>query len=247
MRILVSNDDGVYSPGIVALARAAGRFGEVRIVAPDVENSAKAHAITSTRPLRIRRCGIDGFDAWHVDGTPADCVALGIHLWESVDLVLSGINLGLNIGNSIWHSGTVAAARQAVLHGVRGIAVSTSTTDGRPDFDALTESVDRVLETVVNDDRYQLLNVNVPPDSRGIRWCRQSVRHYDGRVHPSEAPWGEPVYWFNVKPLEATDPDTDRAAVGSGYTSVTPLHVDLTDEATLELEQRAHQEDATRQ
>lgn len=234
MRILVSNDDGIYSPGLRALARAAAQYGDVRIVAPDVENSAQAHAITSTRPLRIKRTHVDDFDAWRVDGTPADCVALGTHLWDSIDLVLSGINLGLNIGNSIWHSGTLAAARQAVLLGYRGIALSTSTTDGEPDFDALTESVNQVLSLLVHSLEHQLLNVNIPPGARGVRWCRQSVRHYDGRVIPAETPYGERVYWFGVKPIEAVDHHTDRAAISEGYMSITPLHLDLTDHEALE-------------
>src|SRR5512143_2400688 len=118
MRILVTNDDGIYSPGILALARAAARFGDVRIVAPDVEQSSMGQAITATRPLAYRRTPIRGFDAYRVNGTPADCVALGMHNWEHIDLVLSGINLGTNLGNGIWDSGTLAAAKQAVLLGV---------------------------------------------------------------------------------------------------------------------------------
>src|SRR5262245_27870062 len=106
MRILISNDDGIYSPGIPALAKAATRFGDVRIVAPDVEQSSMSHAITSSRPLRFKRIHIADFEAYSVNGTPADCVALGTHRWGHVDLVLSGINLGLNLGNSLWHSGT---------------------------------------------------------------------------------------------------------------------------------------------
>src|SRR3954451_9284954 len=108
MRILVSNDDGIYSPGIAALAQIASKFGDVRVVAPDVEQSSASHAITSSRPLRYRRTDIfDGIEA-------ADCVALGIYHWDHVDVVLSGINLGPNLGNGTWHSGTLAAAKQAV-------------------------------------------------------------------------------------------------------------------------------------
>src|SRR5919197_5128748 len=125
MRILVSNDDGIYSPGIAALARAATSFGDVRVVATDVEQSSTGHAITSSRPLRFRPTRIfEGIEAYRVNGTPADCVALGSFLWGTVDVVLSGINLGLNLGNATWHSGTLAAAKQAALLGVRGIAPS---------------------------------------------------------------------------------------------------------------------------
>ena len=132
MRILISNDDGIYSPGIARAGERRGlAFGEVRIVAPDVEQSSMGHAITSSRPLRYRRTPISDFEAYRVNGTPADCVALGAHHWEHVDLVLSGINLGPNLGNSCWHSGTLAAAKQAALLGLRGIAFSTPVRRGR--------------------------------------------------------------------------------------------------------------------
>ena len=124
MRILVSNDDGIYSPGIAALAEVAAELGSVRIVAPDVERSSAGHSITASRPLAYRLTKIGMFEAYRVNGTPADCVALGTHHWENVDIVLSGFNQGLNLGNSIWHSGTVAAAKQAVLLGIRGVALS---------------------------------------------------------------------------------------------------------------------------
>src|SRR5690349_6785015 len=146
MRILVSNDDGIYSPGIQALAEVAKQFGEVRVVAPDVEQSSMGHAITANRPLSYRRSPVlKDFSAYRVNGTPADCVALGISQWERTDLVLSGINLGLNLGNSIWHSGTVAAAKQAVLLGIRGIAFSTPVDDQEPDFEKLKPHVETVL------------------------------------------------------------------------------------------------------
>jgi len=109
MRILVSNDDGIYSPGIVALAEVASEFGTVRIVAPDVERSSAGHSITASRPLSYRATRIGNMTAYRVNGTPADCVALGAHQWEKVDVVLSGVNLGFNLGHGIWHSGTVAA------------------------------------------------------------------------------------------------------------------------------------------
>src|SRR5688500_10312025 len=149
MRILVSNDDGIYSPGIVALAEAASDFGDVRVVAPHVEQSSMGHAITSTRPLSYRRTAIKDFEAFRVDGTPADCIALGAYHWDKVDLVLSGINLGTNLGNSIWHSGTLAAAKQAALLGIRGIALSTSVDDEEPDFSKLRPYVKKVLKMLI--------------------------------------------------------------------------------------------------
>jgi 5'-nucleotidase len=135
MKILISNDDGIYSPGIVALANVASSFGDVLIVAPDVEQSSMSHAITSTRPIRFKKVSLGDFEAYRVNGTPADCVALGTHNWGRIDLVLSGINLGPNLGNAVWHSGTLAAAKQAALLGMRGIAFSASIDETKePDF-----------------------------------------------------------------------------------------------------------------
>src|SRR5437879_7188817 len=164
MRILISNDDGIYSPGILALAKVASRFGEVRIVAPDVEQSSMGHAITASRPLRYKRIRLDDFEAYRVNGTPADCVALGTHHWQRIDLVLSGINLGLNLGNSCWHSGTLAAAKQAALLGSRGIAISTAVTESRePEFPALEPHVAKVLELLLAEKTMCLVNGNCPP------------------------------------------------------------------------------------
>jgi 5'-nucleotidase len=233
MRILIANDDGIYSPGLLALADVAREFAEVRIYAPDVEQSSMGHAITHSRPLSLRRTPIRDFEAYRVNGTPADCVALGIHMWEKVDLVLSGINLGPNLGNAMWHSGTLAAAKQAALLGLRGIALSTPTTGSEPDFTRLRPYVVRVLELLVAEPSLGLVNVNLPPAPTGIRWARQSVRHYDGRVVPGEDPMGRRHYWLTVAPVEGVEEGTDRWAMEQGLVSMTPLRLDLTDEEGL--------------
>ena len=234
MRILVTNDDGIYSPGIAALAAAAAQFGDVRIVAPDVEMSSAGHGITSARPLTYKRTPIGQFEGYRVNGTPADCVALGMYNWEGVDLVLSGINLGSNLGNGMWHSGTLAGAKQAVLFGVRGIALSVPTIAGEPDFERLQPAVHEVLEALVPARDLLLVNVNFPETpSRGLRWTSQSVRYYDGDVVPGKDPMGRPHFWFVVKALEPADEETDRWAVERGYTSMTPLRLDLTNEEAL--------------
>src|SRR6058998_2779566 len=234
MRILVSNDDGVYSPGIAALVKAAKRLGEVRIVAPDVEQSSMGHAIKASRPLRLKRIQLDSLDAYRVNGTPADCVALGMHRWGHVDLVLSGINLGLNLGNSCWHSGTLAAAKQAALLGSRGIAFSTNVSDNHePDFSALEPHVAKVLDLLMPNRTLCLVNVNLPEKPKGIRWTRQSVRHYDGKVVPDKDPMGRSIFWFTVTPLEGAAKGTDRWAIDHHWVSITPLRLDLTDEADL--------------
>jgi 5'-nucleotidase len=233
VRILVANDDGVYSPGLRALAEAARNFGEVRIVAPDVEQSSMGHAITHARPLRVKRTPIEGFDAYRVNGTPADCVALGIDSWGGADLVLSGINLGYNLGNSAWHSGTLAAAKQAALLGCRGVALSTRTGSGEPDFPTIHPFVVQVLELLVPDESLTLVNVNIPPEPTDLCWTRQSVRHYDGRIVPAEDPMGHKVFWISVRPLEEVEDGTDQWAVRKGLVSLTPLRLDLTDHETL--------------
>jgi 5'-nucleotidase len=234
MRIIVTNDDGVFSPGILALAELASTFGEVRIVAPDVEQSSMGHAITASRPLSYRRTHIGPFDGYRVNGTPADCVALGIHNWESVDAVLSGINQGLNLGNGMWHSGTLAAAKQAVLFGVRGIALSAPPVEQLEGYRPLRVFAARVLEALFASDGHPLLfNVNLPIAPRGIRWTRQSVRHYDGKVISSTDPSGRPIYWFTGLPIEEVEEGTDRWALSTGHVSITPLRLDLTDERRL--------------
>jgi 5'-nucleotidase len=233
MRILIANDDGIYSPGILALARVASRFGEVLLAAPDVEQSSMGHAITHSRPLSWRRTPVEGFDAFRVNGTPADCVALGCYMAEHVDLVLSGVNLGYNLGNSMWHSGTLAAAKQAALLGHRGIALSTTTEKGEPDFDALAPWVAEVLTALLPEESLRLLNVNLPPRPLGLCWTRQSVRHYDGRVVPGEDPSGRRLYWLTVRPIDHVEQGTDRWAVRRGLVSITPLRLDLTDHEAL--------------
>jgi 5'-nucleotidase len=233
MRILVSNDDGIYSPGILALAEVARGFGEVRIVAPDVEQSSMSHAITSQRPLYCKPTPLRDFDAFRINGTPADCVTLGAHLWGKVELVLSGINLGLNLGNALWHSGTLAAAKQAALLGLRGIALSAPAGELPPDFDRLKPFVASVLTALLKQPSLPLVNVNFPNEPVGTRWTRQSVRHYDGRIVPGEDPMGRQHYWYTVVPLAPAEEGTDRWAVENHFVSVTPLRLNLTSEEDL--------------
>jgi 5'-nucleotidase len=235
MRILITNDDGVYSPGIAALAQVAARFGEVRVVAPDVEMSSASHSITASRPVTLKRTPLAGIDAYRVNGTPSDCVMLGTTLWDNVDLVLSGINIGTNLGNALWHSGTLAGAKQAALLGLRGIALSAPATDReQPDFELLKPWANTVLEALLEAPAICLVNVNFPAQApRGTVWTRQSMRHYDGKVVPGKDPMGRQHYWFTVVPVEATEEGTDRWAIEQGYVSMTPLRLDLTDHQEL--------------
>ena len=233
MNFLITNDDGIYSPGIHALAEVASGFGNVRIVAPDVEQSSMGHAITHSRPLRVRTTRLHSFEGLRVNGTPADCVALGCHMHPETDIILSGVNLGPNIGNAMWHSGTLAGAKQGALLGKRGIAFSTFTESDEPDFPRLLPHLRDVLAELLPLRDLYLLNVNVPPEPKGIAWTRQSVRHYDGIVVPGKDPMGRQHFWVTVRPIEEIEEGTDRWTVQRGLTSITPLRLDLTDHAAL--------------
>jgi 5'-nucleotidase len=222
----------VYSPGLACLAEVASEFGSVRVVAPDVERSSSGHAITASRPLWYRPTTIRQLQAYRVDGTPADCVALGAHHWESVDLVLSGLNIGLNLGNAIWHSGTLAAAKQAALLGLRGVALSAPA-GVEPNFEPFKPWIRQVLHVLIDDKSLQLVNVNFPRTPRGMVWTRASVRQYDGRIVPTSDPLGREVYWFTVTPIEGSEEGTDRWAIEQGWTSLTPLRLDPTDDGRL--------------
>ncbi|UZH55393.1 5'/3'-nucleotidase SurE [Salinimicrobium tongyeongense] len=232
MKILVTNDDGIYSPGLMCLAKCASKYGEVIVMAPDVEQSSMGQAITSARPITYKKSPIhfEGMEAYRVSGTPADCVALGTHLFDDIDIVLSGINIGSNLGNSAWHSGTLSAARQAVLFGIRGIALSVSVGEGEPDFDKLEPFVVASLKEVMHESSMELLNINFPRNPEGeIVWTCQSIRHYDGKVVRQEDPMGREHYWFTVFPIEEVEEGTDRWAIKNGKTSITPMILDLTD------------------
>lgn len=234
MRILVSNDDGIFSPGLIALAEVAAQFGEVVIFAPDYEQSAVGHAITIRRPLQYHRVQmIKGFETYRVNGTPADCVAMGLYHLGGADLVLSGINLGSNLGSDIWHSGTVAAAKQGVLLGVRAIAFSQDVNGEEPAYEKQKPYIAQVIEMLITGDQPRLVNVNLPADPIGIRWTHQSVRQYNGQVVESQDPNGRRHYWFSAIPLTNPDHDSDRWAVEHNFVSLTPIRLSLTDEEWL--------------
>jgi 5'-nucleotidase len=237
---LITNDDGIYSPGLLALAEVAAHFGQVRVVAPDVEQSAMGHAITIQRPLRYHRAQLGPFEAYRVNGTPADCVALGLYRWDGADLVLSGINLGSNLGHEIWHSGTVGAARQAALLGVRAAAFSLRLDGETADFTAVRPAFEQVLQLLIELPGRYLINVNSPLAPHGWRWTRQSVRAYSGQIVEGAGPDGHKHYWFAESPLAPPEEGTDRWAVDYGFVALTPLRLDLTDVNWQEEAQRQH-------
>lgn len=234
MKILVSNDDGIFSPGLTALAEVASQFGDVVIFAPDFEQSAVGHAITIKRPLQYHPVTMmKGYEAYRVNGTPADCVAMGLYHLGHADLVLTGINIGSNLGSDIWHSGTVAAAKQGVIFGVPAIAFSQVISSHEPDYEKQKPYIADVIRMLTSGDQPRLVNVNLPEDPVGMRWTHQSVRHYNGRVVEGEDPNGRRHYWFAATPLTNPDEDSDRWAMDANFVSLTPLRMSLTDDEWL--------------
>ena len=235
-RILVTNDDGYFSDGIAALAQAMESIGQVFVVAPASEQSATAHSLTLTRPLRARQIAEHRYS---VDGTPTDCVMLALTkiLTDRPDIVVSGINHGANLGDDVTYSGTVAGAFEAAIFKLPGIAVSLTAREGDFTYAArfAAELTEKVLQEGLPEDT--ILNVNVPPgEIRGVRFTRQGKASATSDIIEGIDPRGKPYYWIGVQKISwKEDPISDFAAVGEGLVSVTPLRTDLTDYPALEI------------
>lgn len=238
-RILVTNDDGYFSPGIEALAAALRAVGEVVVVAPQTEASAVGHALTLRRPLRIEAVGSG---VYAVDGTPTDCVNIAIDeiLTAPPDLVVSGINKGLNVGDDVTYSGTVAGAFEAALLGFPGIAVSLE----RPDVDfgpAAGLAAELAAKVLAEGLPYRtFLNVNVPRGGfRGVRTTVQARRNHITKVDRRMDPRQRPYFWIEEAQDDwAPDARSDRQAILDGVASITPLQPDLTDHQALDVVDR---------
>jgi len=240
MHILVTNDDGVQAPGLLALAQEMRKLGRVTVFAPDKNWSASGHVKTLDRPLRVREAILaDGSTAFTSDGAPSDCVALPLlGLIDPVDLVVSGINPNANISHDVTYSGTVTAAMEAVITGVRGIAVSLDSPDGfKGPLDYSTAAIvgRRVAEQVIADGLPEgvVLNVNVPyfkeSELKGYMITRQGLRVYRDALDSRIDPRGKPYYWIGGEvPTGIDEPGTDFGALRAGYVSITPLQLDLT-------------------
>ena len=233
--ILVSNDDGIFSPGIQALAEVADEFGDVEIVAPDRQQSAVGHAITVSTPLRSRSFMIDGrFSGQAVSGTPADSVKLAHNqlLNRKPDLVVSGINHGSNAGINILYSGTVSAATEGTILGYPSIAVSCTAFNEDADLSGSKDAARKVIGYVLNHGmpRGVTLNLNVPEGPlKGIKWARQAnsryVEEFEGRIDPHNRSY----YWLTGKfQLLDQDDGNDINALEAGFASLTPIQYDLT-------------------
>ncbi|MGD0457895.1 MAG: 5'/3'-nucleotidase SurE [Terriglobia bacterium] len=229
-QILLTNDDGIQAPGLKSLEESMASIGEVTVVAPDREMSGASQSISVHAPLRVRQ-----LDERHyaVSGTPADTVIIALYhlLPQKPNLVISGINPGGNLGESVVYSGTVAAAMEAVLHGVPAIAISLATRK-HLDFSSAATFAAQLAAKVLEEGLPEgvMLNVNVPRgEVSGVRLTRQSQKISQNLVLEKKDPRGRPYYWLDeTVELSEVEPDSDYAAILAHEVSVTPLHVDRT-------------------
>jgi len=235
--ILVTNDDGVHSPGIISLYNIMKEIGDVYVVAPDRERSAVSHALTMHRPLKAEQLEDR---IYSLNGTPTDCVAVSINkiLPDKPAFVVSGINKGANLGDDITYSGTVSAAIESTIMGIPSFAISLALnkkTARQFNFDTAAKIAVKIgkyiLENSLPYDTF--LNVNVPDiplsNLKGFKLTRQGKRIYDGSIHETFDPHGEKHYWIGGgMPYWEHGEDTDIQAVLDNYVSVTPIHLDLT-------------------
>lgn len=244
MRILVTNDDGLRSPGLHALVRVAKLHGEVKVAAPEREQSGCGHGMTISQPLRAHRTTVEGVEAYEVTGVPVDCVNVGLTLaWDRhCDLVLSGFNNGPNLGFDVTYSGTVGAAMEGSINGIRSIALSMASfvSDAPLHYDTgerwLKENWDLLMSAPL--EPKTLLNVNIPAlayqELRGTRVVSMGSRIYDDRVEMRLDPAGRPYYWNSgVVVMKPDEQGTDVQAVGEGFVAITPLTLDWTDHASV--------------
>ncbi|KKL03264.1 5'/3'-nucleotidase SurE [Rheinheimera mesophila] len=240
MRILLSNDDGVYAKGIQVLQQALSAIAEVTTVGPDRNCSGASNSLTLLNPLRTQQLD-NGFIA--VNGTPTDCVHLAINqlLAKAPDLVVAGINHGANLGDDVLYSGTVAAATEGRHLGLPAIAVSLAGRDEQHFATAAYVTV-QVIKKLKSQPlpADQILNINVPAvpleQLRGIQVTRLGRRHKAETMQSAMDPWGRPIYWYgSLGPELDAGPGTDFYAIAQGYASITPLHVDMTAYRSMEL------------
>jgi len=244
MNILITNDDGVHAEGLVPLKAALDEIGRVFVVAPDRPRSACGHSITLHKPLRAHRVTLsDGSAAYSSNGTPSDCVNLALlgMIDEPIDLVVSGINHGPNLGWDLTYSGTVSAAMEGAIMGVRAFAISVTSSAPHIDYGPaarLAADLTRMLGQHTLRE-ITLLNVNIPDlpasEIKGIRITRQGKRKYSGLLEKRTDPMGRDYYWLGGDlPEDSLEEGTDVHAIAEGWVSVTPVHLDLTDYTSID-------------
>jgi 5'-nucleotidase len=235
-RILLTNDDGFNAPGLCALAERLADFAEVSIVAPSREQSGAAQSLSLRQPIV---CNQIAEHHWAVDGTPADCVIVALHklLPERPDLVISGINHGANLGENVYYSGTVGAAREAALHHLPAVAISLATKVADANFSDAARLARSTAELIVKEGLPDqvLLSINIPQNWTGaVRFTRQSKKITRNQLTEGKDPRGRSYFWLYEQKIDRdVEPDTDYAAIFAGAVSVTPLHLDPTHDESL--------------
>lgn len=238
MTILVSNDDGILAPGLLALAMAARDFDEVVVVGPEENQSANGHRKTLWKPLRVNPVNLGSrITAYSVDGSPADCIAVAhLGIVKDIKMVVSGINRGGNMGQDLTYSGTVAAAFEGTLSKIPSVAFSLENSSLNADYSTSAEVARHVIRQTLDHGLppMTLLNVNIPyvkyNELQGYRITRQGVRVYHDKLDARKDPRGEPYYWIagEAPTGDYTRDDTDVYAVYHNYVSISPIHLDLT-------------------
>lgn len=237
MKILLTNDDGIFAPGIKVLANELSKSHEIYIVAPDTERSAAGHSITIHHPLRVKEHPEfgDNIKAWSVTGTPADCtkIALEAILTEYPDLIISGINNGANLGTDVLYSGTVSAAMEGAIHDITSIAMSINSFTNHH-YLAAAKYVPKILDLINSSNLPNILyNVNVPnlpyEEIKGIAVTRLGFRRYKNEFEERLDPRGKKYYWMAGTSVKIDQPeDSDLYKIEEGYVTLTPMHYDMT-------------------
>lgn len=238
MFLLITNDDGISSPGLHALAKELQKYHEILIVAPDDQRSACSHSITLERPLKIKEHKIEGLNAvaLSIDGTPADCVRVALDKLtnKKVDVVLSGINRGFNLGMDVLYSGTVSAAVEASINKIPALAVSTEFLENEEQYKLAAKYALKILSKALEKKIQQdiVLNINVPnineSEIKGVKVCRIGNMMYGSYFIERLSEAGERLFDIKGNINKPLDTDTDRFFIEEGYVTLTPLHYDLT-------------------
>jgi 5''/3''-nucleotidase SurE len=244
MRILLTNDDGINARGIHALIKELNTIAEIYVSAPDSERSGTGHSITVFDPIKAVEIKIPGIKkGWLVGGTPVDCVKLALNrlIKEKIDLVVSGINHGSNLGTDVLYSGTVSAAAEGVILGCPSISVSLNSWNDDVDFDFAAQFTRRVILAVMPEgiEKTTLLNINIPvlkpEEISGVKISKLGTRNYHNEFEERLDPRGNTYYWLGGEVVEEKQhEDSDVYAIDQGYISITPIHLDLTDYKLME-------------
>ncbi len=239
--ILLTNDDGIHAPGLKILFQQSRNLGKTVIIAPEHDNSAASHSLTMNRPLRVREIAEN---IYTINGTPTDCVTIGIGkiLPQKPDLVISGINPGPNLGDDVSYSGTVSAAIESTMLGIPSIAVSLAAESEPLHYETAAAFIVRLAKIILEKGlpRDTLLNVNVPDTTLemigGVAFTRRGRRLYDDAIKETYDPWGRKHYWIGGgTPSFDAGEDTDSAAISVNKISITPMHLDPTNYEALTL------------